>query len=98
MSTTTRSIFTRAVRAGLIVLILFSPVGGTSMQAAARHSTAQVVYAALGDSLTSGVFADDPHSYPAVLARHLPSGSRFLNLALSGASIDFDRTYELPQA
>jgi acyl-CoA thioesterase I len=94
------SILTRAALAWAVVSILYYPVGGTAARAAAPRGPAPIVYAAIGDSLTAGDGADDPEtqSYPAVLARHLPRGARFLNFGGSGASLDTDRTYELPGA
>jgi acyl-CoA thioesterase I len=98
ISMTAVSILTRSVLAWVVVSILFYPA--KTMQAAATRGTAPIVYAAMGDSFTYSVGADDPatQSYPAVLARHLPRGAHFLNVGISGASLDVDRTYQLPQA
>jgi acyl-CoA thioesterase I len=97
-----RAVFllTRAALVWVVVLMLFFPIGGTAARATAPRGPAPIVYAAIGDSLTEGAGADDPEtqSYPAVLARHLPRGAHFLNFGGSGASLDTDRTYELPGA
>lgn len=71
------------------------------VNASGAHRTPRAVYVALGDVWTQGAGLDHPEtqSYPALLARHLPRGSRVLNL---GSSIDTKianaLTEELPQA
>jgi lysophospholipase L1-like esterase len=59
-----------------------------------------VIYVALGDSLTFGFGADHPmtESYPALLARRLPSGSHLHNLAIPGITIADALDQELPTA
>jgi acyl-CoA thioesterase I len=59
-----------------------------------------VAYVAMGDSLTAGDGADnqETQSYPALLATHLPSGTRFLNLGVPGYTLDNAIQDELPQA
>lgn len=99
MSMTAVSLLRRPVLARVVALIALSPVGGTTWRPAA-HRMAPLVDAALGDALSAGAGADDPltQSYPALLARHLPRGAHVLNLGSSGASLDLDRTIELPLA
>src|SRR5205807_9594809 len=59
-----------------------------------------VAYVAMGDSATAGAGADNEatQSYPALLAAHLPSGTRFLNLGVPGYTLDSAIRGELPQA
>jgi acyl-CoA thioesterase I len=64
------------------------------------HAAPPVAYVAMGDSLTAGDGADneETQSYPALLAAHLPSGTRFLNLGVPGYTLDNAIQDELPQA
>lgn len=75
--------------AGLLPLILMLLAPLPPMRGAASAHGPTVAYVALGDSLTFGFGADHPatSSYPALLARHLPLGSRVRNLAIPGITI-----------
>lgn len=87
----------------LLVLGLLPLVQVRVLHAAALHVPAhasRIVYVALGDSLTFGFGADHPatDNYPALLARHLPVGSRVLNLGTPGITIADALDQELPTA
>ena len=75
--------------AGILSLILLFLAPLQPMRSAASAHGPTVAYVALGDSLTFGLGADHPatSSYPALLARHLPPGSRVRNLAIPGITI-----------
>lgn len=68
--------------------------------AASQHSAARIVYVAFGDGITLGVGADDPatQSYPALLARHLPRGAHYLNLAINRSTLGDALGAQLPAA
>lgn len=58
--------------------------------AAPRYAAPSVVFVALGDSSTTCPDAPSPttQSYPALLARHLPKGARYRNLAINHDDTD----------
>jgi lysophospholipase L1-like esterase len=58
------------------------------------------VYVAIGASDSYGVGTDDPatESWPAVLARHLPPGTHFVNLGVPGILLHRAVEVELPVA
>ena len=60
----------------------------------------RVVYVAIGASDSYGVGTDDPatQSWPAVLARHLPRGTHFVNLGVPGILLHRAVKVELPVA
>lgn len=82
----------------LLVLGLLPPGQATAQQVPVQ--AVRVVYVAFGDSLTFGFGADHraTDNYPALLARHLPTGSRVLNLGIPGITVADAIDQELPSA
>jgi lysophospholipase L1-like esterase len=67
---------------------------------AAPTPTGQVAYVAIGDGNVQGEGLANPstESYPALLAKHLRPGARFLNLGKSGHLLNYALKSELPRA
>ena len=90
----------RLTTAAMVILAFAGLAGGRSAQASTTVSKARTLYVAIGDSFTQGVGTDQPltESFPALLARHLPPHSGFLNLGEAGYTAGDARTIELPKA
>lgn len=86
------------VRFFILILLLCSVSAGRTHAADVRSS--RIVYVALGDSWTAGDGTDNPdkQSYPAVLAHHLPPGSRLLNLGRNGYTVQNALSFSLDLA
>ncbi len=64
------------------------------------HTAPKAVYVALGASDTVGVGTSNParDNWTAQLAKHLPKGSRYVNLGVSGITLGAAQGVELPKA
>ncbi len=86
----------------LIVMCSGGVVSATSITETHGHAAPppRTVYVALGASDTVGVGAANParDNWTAQLARRLPSGSRYVNLGHSGATLSDALAAELPAA
>jgi lysophospholipase L1-like esterase len=97
--TVARYLLAVAIQLAFLIGIM-APLSPGHQAEGAPVSAAQVVYVALGESLTYGHGTDHPdtQSYPAVLARHLPQGARFLNLGVDGNTMAHALATDLPVA
>ena len=87
----------RVMTALCSLLIACSGAGSSS---ADRGAARPVTYVAVGASDSVGVGANSPEteSWPSVLARKLPPGSRFVNLGVSGSLLHQALDQQLPVA
>lgn len=72
----------------------------TSLMTGPKLLAGSVLYVALGASDAVGIGSDQPGSqgYVALVAQHLPTGSRVVNLGISGIRLHQALTQELPLA
>jgi lysophospholipase L1-like esterase len=87
-------------RPALISIVLLTLYDRGPVQAGGRAAVARVVYVALGDGTTNGDGGAGPFDgcYPALLARHLPRGAHFLNLASAANPLSSALVTDLPAA
>jgi lysophospholipase L1-like esterase len=79
---------------------IVAPLSHVQHVKGAPAGATHIVYVALGESLTHGHGTEHPdtQSYPALIARHLPRGARFLNLGKDGNSMANALATDLPAA
>ena len=84
----------------LVLLVMCSSGLAHASATQARGYASRAVYVALGASDTVGIGAANParDNWTAQLARRLPSGSRYVNLGHSGATLSDALALELPAA
>jgi len=85
-------------RLALTGLMLLTLCGLGAAQASGHPSPTRVVYVALGGGDTNGDGGPGPidDCYPALLARHLPRGAHYLNLASAATTLSSALVTELP--
>jgi lysophospholipase L1-like esterase len=84
----------------LLVLVLQSLAFTGSRWPSSWTAVGPATYVALGDSWSDGTCATDKQTdnFVAVLARHLPVGTQYLNLGVPGIDLDQAIAVELPRA
>ncbi len=94
-----RRLFWGAPALLLLLSLPVAPVTGAPATQA-NADAARVVYVAMGDADTTGDNGNGPiaASYPALLARHLPHGARYRNLASFENQISAALAIDLPTA
>jgi lysophospholipase L1-like esterase len=82
----------------IVALAAFVTLTTWVVQAQGNRAT-RVSYVALGGTDTNGAGLADPatQSYPALLARHLPHGSRFFNAGRACTTSDVGAAIEVPE-
>jgi lysophospholipase L1-like esterase len=94
------SMIRRLVCVGFIFVTPLGRSSGETTLAATQRRPTPIVYVALGDGYTTGDDGSGPvaASYPALLARHFPKGSRYRNLASDDNVVSSALYIDLPAA